>query len=297
MAENLRHALRGVVQASFREHTDKHAIKRAGQGYGKVYAHSSKMDLLDKIGPFARWIRENYPDVKRPEQLTREHAQAFIDKKSAGWSQATCDGWRSQLVKLAECINARKPGASVDLRTTRVIGAHSPRTDRGAGSVISERDYRDLLDHCMTHPSGSAFVILMQEATGARVGDNCYGTTYALEGDRLRVDGKGGRVVYREISPRFAEVLRREEFEPYRSLEHLPKDGSVNKYLNRYQDARGLERHSMQDLRRFIGQAHYDAAREAGASRTEALQATSVWLSHGKLREEMVLRSYVGNAW
>ena len=104
MAENLRHALRGVVQASFREHTDKHALKRAGQGYGKVYAHSSKMDLLDKITPFARWIREHYPEVRRPDQLTREHAQAYIDEKSSGWSQATCDGWRSQLVKLGECI-------------------------------------------------------------------------------------------------------------------------------------------------------------------------------------------------
>lgn len=300
MAENLRHAIRGVVMASFDEHIDKRATKAAGEGFGTIFSHTSKRDFLDKATYFAKWMKETHPEVRKLDQLEKAHAQEFMDTKSAGWSQATCDTWRSDLIKLGQCISARTR-TTVNLRTDRVVGERPPRADRGATSVMSKEDYSALIRHCLEHPSGSAVAILVQESTGARVGDTCYGTgivtSMDVEGDRLRIRGKHGKVIYRDIKPLLREVLRDERFAPYRDLSKLPKDDSVNKYLKRYQAARGLERHSMHDIRRRIAQDHYDAFRESGMSRTEALQAVSVWLSHGPEREKDILKHYVGNAW
>lgn len=298
MARNLRHQLRECVMASFEVGADKHSAKAAGAMEGKIFSYSSRGTTLDLVENFSKFMKENYPDCNRSWKLTPDHAKAFLEKKAAeGCTQKTLDDYRDRLGKVAECVRCRQ-GIEVDLRCDRVTASKAKAADRGAAAAMSRADYDKLLEYAEHRPSGSAYAILLEDRIGGRVTDICERMT--VQGDRLRLVCKGGKVMYRDIDGRLGALLRDDRFAKFRTDKGgfiFPKSDSVNKYLQRTEKKLKLENHSFHDIRRLLAQEHYDGLRRSGVSRSEALSQVGVWLNHGDRRERLVLDSYVANAW
>lgn len=299
MGKNLCHELRTAVFDSFHEGIDKHAVKANGGGDSLVFSYAQKGQLLDVATNFATWIKDNMPEIKKPWQLTSDHARVYLEHKVAGdCTQETITTYRSALIKLGECVN-RRFKANIDLHTEKLTANVPKSAQRGAESVISRSDYERLIAYGDAHkPCGSAIAIKLERELGVRVGDAAYGLRVRPDG--IEVHGKGNRIILRVYTPELRAIVERMEAAGMVRADgkiNLPKDDSVNTYLRRTQDKLGLERHSFQDLRRYVAQEHYDSYRRAGMTRQEALSETGKWLSHGEEREKLVLESYVAHAW
>lgn len=302
MGKNLKHELRDVVMRSFVPGRDKHSDQRNNNTTGVIYSHTAKRDTLDVVNQFADWIKTNRPDIKKLHQITPEVVKAYLDgKAAAGCTQKTLDTYRDRLAKLGECINARR-GLDVRMAVDRVQTVTPKAADRGAAAAISRGEYNMIITYALEHPSGSAYAVLLEQHLGGRVTDVCERMT--IDRDRVKMTCKGGKILYRDITPELAALLRNPDFSPYRFIDStgrpafaLPKAGSINKYLARVEDRLGLPRHSFHDIRRLLAQERYDELRQAGVSRSDALSQIGVWLNHGSKRQQLVLKSYVANPW
>lgn len=297
MGKNLGNLIRTDIFNAFREGVDKHSIKAQGGGDGVIFSYAQRNQLLDVSKQLSAYIKAEYPEVRKPSQLTAYHAEAWLSHKaSAGCSQDTLDTYRSALGKLGSVISARER-VDVDLRCDKVTASPAKHSPRGAQAVISGQDYAKLLDYCKESKSGSAVAVRLERLIGVRVSDMAYGVT--IDSKALKIDSKGGKACMRPLTPQIRALLA----EPYvRSLIkgnrlELPKDNSINKFLSRTCDKLGIERHSFHDLRRYCAQEKYDEFRRGGMTRQQALGAVGAWLNHGEHREKLVLESYVANAW
>lgn len=294
MAKNLRHEMRDVIMSNFSEHIDKHALKRDKGTDNVVTSYAQRNALLDVTNVFCKWVKVAHPEVKHIEDVTKDVVADFgISRLSSGVTQHTLDTYRADLKKIGKLANQ-------DWSTERIKAQVSRRENRGANDVISKADYNKILKYCEENPSGSALAIRLERELGVRVSDMAYGIRLVNGSNFIQIRSKGGKILEREITPNLREIMRSNEFQSRmndRGGIDLPKDSSINRFLNRVEDTLGIERHSFHSLRRFSAQEHYDECRNNGMTQREALRDTSVWLNHGEGREQMMIQSYIKNVW
>ena len=69
----------------------------------KIYANTSFDDMLDLAKNLGKFIREHYPDKTRAYQIDRDVIQAYMNSKTANWSQDTFGTNYSRIKKLELC--------------------------------------------------------------------------------------------------------------------------------------------------------------------------------------------------
>ena len=290
MGKNLRHDLRTSVMNAFREGQKKHDLKHEQKETIGVWSYGTKIDLLDKINTFSAWCKDN--DVIKLEGVTKDLITQFLeDKSNEGCTDRTVEAYRSALRRIGML-------SGQDWGVEKVVARGRAAADRGAESVVSKEDFDTLIAYCLANPSKSSVCVLLEREIGIRAGDMAYGVK--IVDNELRINSKNGRICVREITPDVRRIIESDVFKEMvdeQGRVHAPKDDSLNKYLRRTQDKLHLERHSFHDLRRYVAQEKYDEYRRAGADRTEALNMVGSWLNHGEKRAEMVLESYIKNAW
>ncbi len=291
MSRNLRHELRTSVMYAFKENQNKHEIRQVEREKIGVWSYGTKTDLLNKIDTFSNWCKKE-KEITKLEKVDKDLITEFLTAKSnEGCTDRTVEAYRSAFRRVGVLNN-------LDWNVQKVVSCRSTSADRGADSVISREDYKTLLDYCRNNPSKSSVCVLLQREIGIRAGDMAYGVK--IEDNTLKIKSKNGRICTRLITPQVRQIIDSNVFKSMideRGRVHAPKDDSLNKYLRRVQDKLGLERHSFHDLRRFSAQEKYDFLRRNGVDRTQSLNMVGQWLNHGEKRAEMVLESYVGNAW
>lgn len=279
--------MRSAVINNFRENRDKRAEKTEDRGKVGVYSYGTKYDHLDKIDTFCKYLSEN--GIKHVPDVNKDVIKDFLESKAVeGCTQRTVDAYRSTIGRIGELM-----GKDWHADHVLALPTHKSVSDRGADDVMSREDRDKICEYAEKHPCGSASAVLLEREIGIRVSDMAYGTRE--KDGRLEITGKGGRMCYREITPQIRECLNNTKHDGDKYV--FPKDASINRYLNRVEDRLGLERHSFHSMRRCSAQEKYDEYRNAGMERIDALNAVGEWLSHGLLRADMVLESYVSHAW
>lgn len=286
--QNLRYSLRTAVFTAFREHTDKHGLRKAGDDRQRVYSYGSRGALLDRASDFGRWGQAQ--GAKTPEDVTQALVRGYLDSKASTCTQNTLDEYRSEIGRLGRLCGQ-------DWSCDRVLADRARDSQRGAQAAMPRSELDQILDYGKKHPCGSSTCIRLEAEIGARVAEVSYGIR--VDGDTLHLRGKNGKIYTREITPAVREIMETPQWQQLVDGDRLcgPKDDSINRYLRRVEDRLGLERHSMHDIRRLLAQERYDDDRHRGMGRSEALSEVSQWLNHGADREQMMLRSYISNAW
>ena len=288
--KNLRQEMRTCVFNAFHEGTKKREMKAQGLGEDRVFSHTSAGVLLDRITDFSKFCKSC--GINRLAKVTPEIAREYLESKVYTCSQKTVNEYRSELIKLGKICK-------VDLECEKVNVQNDIQSTRGAQAVISRPDFSKILEYCKEHPSKSAVCIMLEKEIGVRVSDIAYGINVDMRHEMLHIRCKNGKWCDRPITPAIKEIMALKHFQDslvgdkFRPV----KDNSINKQLRRIEDKLGLEHHSFHDLRRRVAQDKYDELRASGLSRSECLTAVSIWLNHGRNREQMMLKSYIADAW
>lgn len=290
MSKNLRHELRTAVFAAFNERLDKHSLKSAGDGASKVFSYSQRAALLDLVNNFSSYMKSAAPEVRAPEEVTKEHVIGFLEsKRSDGATSATLDTYRSYFAKIGRLVGC-------DYSAPMIKGAPKS-SERGAGHAMPVETADKLTEYAFAHPSGSALAFLLGRETGGRV-DDVRRITYDRTRGTFHMIGKGGKA-YPEDRVASPDLVYALDHEYSSRIEadgriQLPLPGSIATWLRRTEDKLGLDRFSFHDMRRLCAQEHYDALRRYGADINTACRSTSVWLNHGPDRDSYLLReSYI----
>jgi len=288
--KNLRQELRTCVFNAFQEGRKKRETRDTEHGKEYIYSYSQRNKLLDRIEDFVKYCKSW--DVNRLADVRPDHVQCYMDLKAYKCTQNTLDEYRSQFRTLGRICH-------MDMSCPKVYAQIENDSMRGAKAVISKPDFAQILDYCRSHPSKSGVCIMLEKEIGVRVSDIAYGIKVDEQAQKLHIRCKNGKWLDRQITPPIRDIMALKPFQEalvgdkFRPV----KDNSINKQLRRIEDKLGLEHHSFHDIRRRVAQDKYDELRASGLSRTESLTAVSLWLNHGRNREQMMLKSYIADAW
>lgn len=87
----MENALKGVFHPGRSKHRDKHY----GRDHETIYSIETMRNMSANVHQFGRYVKDNWPEIKRLDQITPVMAQAHIDElvrreRSGGWIGRVC---------------------------------------------------------------------------------------------------------------------------------------------------------------------------------------------------------------
>lgn len=300
MSHNLQYQLKSAIDANFREGIDKRAYKgsHGRQATEKVFSYSSRKDLIQTSANFAKYIKQEYPEVKLASQIRSEHAEKYLLSKKEHCTSATVEQYAARLSKINLIVNDYFKSANASWN------AKAPEIPTVKMRDISFQ--RDHYDKVMERVSNcdSYRILDLAGRFGGRVDELTYlrAKDINFNSMELRLVGKGGRERLLPIRERDVEPLKR-YLEGKTSDERLfdVKKGSVNSYLGRHCKRLGITvykncKTGVHAIRKMLAQELYDEKRLEGYTREEALAYVNNYLGHGDHRPD-ISDTYVQNQW
>lgn len=307
MGKSIKHQLIHAIESNFKEGQDKHAMKRAGyERQSTIFSYNDRKGLIDTAAGFANWLKGQPDPPRRLYDLKPQHVQAYLNAHTEDWTAATFKARLSHLRKLEALARATYPNSAIGF--TDGLTAPATATSPRRTVQVTAGDYKRLLDYADQSRSQAAPAVFLSGSCGLRVSEcaKLKGSDITIQPDGSAtvriVDSKGKRsrtitLNNPDTASRLAEIHR----EAGAGRVCPIQSESLNAYLRRAFQALGMTEYVQHKtgyhaLRKLAAQRHYDACRGRGLSVKEALSETSVWLGHGRNREEL-MKHYVLNIW
>jgi len=306
---SLGYQMANTLKIIFHPGRSRHGDKRFHRQQGMIYSISTMRSLTNNMYLFGRFVKRNYPDTKRLEQVTPMMAQAYIAElvrreRSGGWIGRVCTAIR----KLDTA--------------SRIAGIFPPEappllpyaSDGGPGGFHAQTDTiaytpeqaEAIIRRIQPLDPAVARLLQLMLVSGLRVQEASYLRARDIELETCQVSlnqkdnanrTKGGR-------PRVVQVDRQHKA----ILELLKHRGEMNSSGHLFNDRRRLAdrarervRKACLDLaipclgthgfRKTFAVADYQKHRVGGANDRAALLATSNQLGHN--RAAVTRQSYV----
>ena len=316
MGRNLNSQFHFAITDNFNENIDKHSYKKQNgrEATEKFFSYDSRVafngnfkefNALDVAKNFSNYLKENFTDVKQIRDIKPQHIQSFLNERASTCQDSALKNYAKMIEKL-ELAAEKTFGINLQWKGEFTTPISTKRDEdinsrRGADSVISRTDLNEIVSYAETHRCQSGDVVRLQEHLGIRINElvTIKKENIDLEKGTLLLENcKGGKDLVRAITPECKVVLRDILSQNYgKNNLFTIKPASVNDYLRSYQQRNGKEYHSTHDIRRCVAQEKYDGYRKEGLSIKESLSEVSLWLNHGKNRDEMLAKSYISNIW
>ncbi len=301
MGKSIKHQLIHAVDSGFKQGQDKHAMKRAGyQRQTTVFSYADRKNLIDTAAGFANWLKTQPSPPRFLYELRPEHVQAYLSAHADKWTEATLKARASLLRKLEVLARSTYPNSEIGFTQGVTVPTAASAPHRTV--QVSEEDYRRLLDYAAHSRSEARHAVFLSGSCGLRVSEcaKLKGSDITLDQDgtaSLRVvDSKGKRsrtitLNNPDTVSRLAQISRERGTGRVCPIQ----SDSLNAYLRRAFLALGMTEYvrrktSYHALRKLAAQRHFDACRGRGLTIQEGLAQTSVWLGHGRDREELMKR-------
>ena len=320
------HSIKTQMQYAFDTVADskgqsKRSYRGAHDGYDeKVFSRSYGKDLrTDRMPHFARYLKENYPDVKMVKDIKPEHLQGYFDLMAKTCNTTTLGTRKEQMKKIEQIC--QKCYGRMNWKTEDVRIPMSECPEHVREYVATDEVYKTLKDDMRTHGRSEAWKSLplsryagcrLNEAAEIKIGRLIdhggrwgYGTI-TLQG---KDDGtKGGR--WRTVDITSPEALQdlKEAIGTRSGGEYVIQKEKGGRFADndsisaRIRDAvkrtgAELPKHNKNHaFRKLFAQDSYDLARCSGDSKRDAADYSNKQLGHGKNRDDDT-RRYVHNQW
>lgn len=288
-----------AISKNFKEKVKKrdYKLSNGNDMSNKIFSYSEMYRLKDTARDLNNFFKEN--EIKRDyvREITNEDIKQFLESKRDTCTQQTLNTYANSLYKIQKAINKTY---NSKLNWSKNVKAPSSNISdksekRGVESVISNDDYKKIIEYAERNRSQSGDAVRLQKEVGVRVEEIVY-----IEKENINLEKKeilfthtkGGKNIIKKIEniDLVKEILEKNYDEKF--LFSI-KSSTINRYLNRIQDKLYLERHSFHDLRRRMAQNIYDKSLEEGLSEEKALLETSKFLNHRTKRESLMERSYI----
>lgn len=303
MSKSIKHQLLHAINSNFKEGQDKHAMKRAGyERQSSIFSYSDRKNLIDTAAGFANWLKSQSDPPRRLYEIQPRHIQAYLNAHAKDWTAATLKTRLSHLRKLEALAGRTYPNSTISFTEGVTLPASASAPKRTV--QVSEGDYGRLLSFSAQSKSQGRNAVFLAGSCGLRVGEiaKLKGSDIAIQPDGSAtvrvVDSKGKRsrtitLNNQDTVSHLAEIQR----EAGEGRVCAVKSESLNTYLRRAFRALGMTEYvqhktGFHALRKLAAQRHFDGCRQAGLSVKEALSDTSVFLGHGRDRDEL-MRHYV----
>lgn len=303
MSKSIKHQLIHAIESNFKAKQDKHAMKRGGyERQSTIFSYSDRKNLMDTAAGFANWLKEQPDPPRRLYEITAQHVQAYLNAHAKAWTAATFKTRLSHLRKLETLAGATYPNSQIAFTEGVVLPATATSPKRTV--QVTEGDYGRLLAFSAQSKSQARHAVFLAGSCGLRVGEcaKLKGSDITIAPDGTAtvrvVDSKGKRsrtitLNNPDTASRLANLCRE-----YGTSRVCPvQSKSLNAYLRRAFAELGMTEYTKRKtgyhaLRKLAAQRHYDACRDRGLSVKEALSETSVFLGHGRNRDEL-MKHYV----
>ena len=288
-----------AINRNFKEGVKKRDYKTEnGQAMdNKIFSWQEVYRLKDVARDINNFLREKEVERRDIRDITAEDLNKFLDSKKYNCTQQTINSYKNSIYKLQEVVNKTY---KLDVKWRENIeipkSVRSIKTkDRGAKAVISNKDYRKIIEFAEKNKSQSGDVIRLERNLGVRVNEivNIKRENINLDTrEILFTNTKGGKEITKKIKD--IELVKEILDKNYSQTALFSiKPSSVNRYLNRVQDTLKIERNSFHNLRRNYAQNLYNAELEKGVTEEKALLKTSRELNHRTKREKLMEESYI----
>jgi len=305
-----------AAEMRFREHVDKHAMKRAGvlRESALIFSYAALYNLMDLADSFCRWLREHDYRYRYLRDIPVEVLNEFLEKKSATVSYRTLKNYESRIRTWEKIINAAfKTEIRWSDRLQVPYKLKPKETEILRIQQMQRNDFEKIMGYMARKQSRSKapFALELSARFGLRVEGtaricprNVHLDVKGLFGfGTIDITEKGGRTrtigIKNEADREFIGELIQEK-EPDELLVPIQKD-SVNKFLNRTMQKVGIkERYpetSIHSIRKLYAQETWNNYRQMGHTWDEALRYVNRQLGHGEERNRTLLAVYVKNMW
>lgn len=303
MSKSIKHQLIHAIESNFKEGQDKHAMKRGGyERQSTIFSYSDRKNLMDTAAGFANWLKGQPDPPRRLYDIKPQHVQAYLNAHAKAWTAATFKTRLSHLRKLEALAARTYPNSKIAFTEGVVLPATATSPKRTV--QVTEADYGRLLSFSAQSKSQARHAVFLAGSCGLRVGEcaKLKGSDITIAPDGTAtvrvVDSKGKRsrtiaLNNPDTASRLADLCRE-----YGTSRVCPvQSESLNAYLRRVFAELGMTEYTKRKtgyhaLRKLAAQRHYDACRSRGLSVKEALLETSVFLGHGRNRDEL-MKHYV----
>lgn len=288
-----------AINRNFKEGVKKRDYKiDNGQAMdNKIFSYQEVYRLKDVARDINNFLKEKEMFKKDIRDITAEDLNKFLESKKYNCTQQTINSYKNSIYKLQEVVNKTYKldvKWRVNIETPKSVKSKKTK-DRGFKAVISNIDFRKIIEFGDKNKCQSSYAIKLEQQLGVRVNEivNIKKENIDLEKKEILFKNtKGGKEIIKKVEniDLVKEILDKQYSQT--ALFSI-KPSTVNRYLNRVQDKLGLERNSFHNLRRNYAQNLYNTEIEKGATEEKALLKTSKELNHRTKREKLMEQSYI----
>jgi len=306
-----------AAEMRFREHMDKHALKREGKlkDAALIFGYSTLYNLLDFSDNFCNWLQEHNLSYMYICDIPVKAWNEFLEEKSAAKvSMNTLKNYKSRINTWEKIINA---AFKTDIKWSKGLEIPYRLTPEEEEikriQQMRREDFEMLMEYIRKTGSKSKAVAALELST--MFGLRAEGTS-RMKVRNVHLDKKGlwdlGTIDITEKGNRHRIIDIKSENDrkviekmiegksPDDRLVPIKKD-SVNKFLNRIMKTTGIKEKypetSIHSFRKMYAQETWDNCREKDHSLDEALRYVNRQLGHGEERNKPLLAVYVKNMW
>lgn len=311
---SLRHQFGYIMQNAADFGASKRSYRKqiGSQKTNKIFSYSNYDAIKETAESLAKFIKENYPEIKYIKGIRKEHITEFLEKKSLTCNDTTLVKIHSHLESLAIfASDAYK--IRIDWKVDRVRSKKQYQYTK-KGRAMSKEIFEEIeryLENCNRHTDSNTLMLMrFARSTGLRVDEIAHQkiSDIHLKGGEFGLGyidvtcGKHGRkraVDIKSIKDRkvVEEVIENARIE---GIEYVTtkKTATLENRLTNLKKKVGINDDLVgwHGIRKLYAQEYYDQVRKE-TNRRDAIGKTNQQLGHGYDRGEQALRTYVGNMW
>lgn len=295
IAKNITYQMTSAIDNGFRPGMDKHSDKKQNHNEStyKIYSYSSRREMIDFAHRFAKFIKENYPDIRQVKDIGIEQVNAYLASKG-NVTQKTMQHEVACLNKLSLCLN-KKFGISTDFTTGRIVPVMEVKRKRDVvfdkEQIKGLKEYFDTKKDCYSKTAfyiGERFALRASEITKLQYRD--------IDWENMKlhiVDSKGKRSRVIDITQDDIAFLKKITQGLTGKDRIIPlKPDSICAYLNRACKHLGYDnivraKTSYHSLRKYSISCKLAEKEKELGSKSAARKYCMDYLGHGKNRSDL----------
>jgi integrase len=308
-AGSLGYQMEIALKASFHPGRSKHQDKRYGRQRGTIYSIETMRNMSANVHQFGRFVKDNWPEVRRVEQITPGMAQAYIDElvrreHSGGWIGRVC----ATLRKLDTACRQTGvfPIDAPALLPYQGEGGPSGFHSEPRPIAYTDEQAQAIIDYIAPSDPVVARLLTLMWVTGLRVNEASYLKAGDIDLEQCTLSLNESDNSNRTKGGKPRPITFQPEHKPF--LEQLKRHGEKNQSGHIFHDRRGLPNRarklvdqvckaldipclSTHGFRKTFAEVDYQRHIQAGNTDRQALLKTSRQLGHN--RADVTRQSYI----
>ena len=274
---------------------DKHSDKANGiRNTDKIYSYSSRSNLIDLSANFANYMRENYPEIHKVNEVQTKHIQGFLNSKTENCSQSTLNQYSAQFRKLEKCVNA-KYHCDVDYGSAVVPASCKNGGGKIRNVMLSQNDFKTLIKSTSNQNLKKALTLSYH--FGLRASECAKLKFEDIKHNGISIiDSKGKRSRFipaeTEKQRQILEQIKEKENGRIFTIQHQSLEQAFRRELKK--NGIVIQNGAFHTCRKAYATQKYKEYRD-GLSVKEAMSKVSINLGHGASRFEL-MKEYICTA-